>query len=587
LYAGTRQRVGLRHKRLTTLFKQQQIIRHDLLRSSRDTLTTGVYNVIRARELRFSSRRFQPASTLEAKLTRIAAESAVRPARLGVGAPAPALPLRKQVTRLVQEDDSSVLLDHLSTLQVQGRWLAWADCMSADMSWGRVLRSGTTRGIIFAVNATADTLPTRPNLSRWGRTEISRTCPLCGLRSATIGHVLNHCPPSLMQGRYTWRHDSVLAAIIDVILERLRERRRPDPVPGFVSGGTLMASSSGVSVTLPQSDPPPRPAPAPGFTSFRSAKAVVETAPPAAPVLTTDTPSSSRPRPRLAPNGTLDRADDWVLLHDLGGDLVVPSFLHPGTRQRPDLLLYSSSSKIVVLGELTCPQEHRVVVSSELKTARYLKLRDEIAACGWTVELFTFEVTSRGYTAPSLTRFFRSLGIVLPRSRLDVIGQVSLMCSYAIYLHRECAAWVARPLLSDSFGEIQGQQLRSRFCACLAAAAASVLLACFSSSRYSPPIPAVSVCSEDERMADLLLAECDATGADSVCSEDVRMAFQSSPSARVLTAASLPPPARSPAKPPGSKRARGTRGLSAEHEAERGQRRRVSRAHVVFLAPSQ
>jgi hypothetical protein len=72
-----------------------------------------------------------------------------------------------------------------------------------------------------------------------------------------------------------------------------------------------------------------------------------------------------------------------------------------------------------------------------------------------------------------------------------------------------------------------------------------------------------------------------------VCSEDVRMAFQSSPSARVVTAASLPPPARSPAKPPGSKRARGTRGLSAEHEAERGQRRRVSRAHVVFLAPSQ
>ena len=36
------------------------------------------------------------------------------------------------------------------------------------------------------------------------------TCPLCACPQGTLAHIINFCPVSLNQGRYTWRHDSVL-----------------------------------------------------------------------------------------------------------------------------------------------------------------------------------------------------------------------------------------------------------------------------------------------------------------------------------------------------------------------------------------
>ena len=49
-------------------------------------------------------------------------------------------------------------------------------------------------------------------LALWGYKE-SAACPLCKADQCTLHHVLVNCNVALEQGRYTWRHDSVLQNI--------------------------------------------------------------------------------------------------------------------------------------------------------------------------------------------------------------------------------------------------------------------------------------------------------------------------------------------------------------------------------------
>ena len=73
----------------------------------------------------------------------------------------------------------------------------------------------------FAINAGINTLPTLDNLKRWGKRTNDR-CPFCG-NIQTLLHVLSNCNVALDQGRYTWRHNSVLSSIIDIIRPNLGE----------------------------------------------------------------------------------------------------------------------------------------------------------------------------------------------------------------------------------------------------------------------------------------------------------------------------------------------------------------------------
>ena len=63
----------------------------------------------------------------------------------------------------------------------------------------------------FLTNASIDTLPTNVNLKRWNKRS-SPACGLCGNKE-TLLHVLNNCKIMLDQGRYTWRHNSILHSI--------------------------------------------------------------------------------------------------------------------------------------------------------------------------------------------------------------------------------------------------------------------------------------------------------------------------------------------------------------------------------------
>ena len=72
----------------------------------------------------------------------------------------------------------------------------------------------------FAINAGINTLPSADNLKRWGKRTSDR-CGFCG-NVQTLAHILACCSTALEQGRFTWRHDSVLTTIITFIKRGLR-----------------------------------------------------------------------------------------------------------------------------------------------------------------------------------------------------------------------------------------------------------------------------------------------------------------------------------------------------------------------------
>ena len=65
----------------------------------------------------------------------------------------------------------------------------------------------------FILKAGSDTLPHPMNLRRW-KIQCDSKCLLCKSPRPTTAHILNSCPSALEQGRYTWRHDSVLKSIL-------------------------------------------------------------------------------------------------------------------------------------------------------------------------------------------------------------------------------------------------------------------------------------------------------------------------------------------------------------------------------------
>ena len=84
--------------------------------------------------------------------------------------------------------------------------------MEHDLSWKEMIFDIPEQVLSFKLNATAMTLPSLSNLLRWGIRRLGR-CPICGKLNVTAAHVLSNCYVALHQGRYSWRHDNMLAAI--------------------------------------------------------------------------------------------------------------------------------------------------------------------------------------------------------------------------------------------------------------------------------------------------------------------------------------------------------------------------------------
>ena len=90
------------------------------------------------------------------------------------------------------------------------KWLK-INYIQNELSWKHLLVT-SPRLTSFVLGATFDTLPSPTNLKRWHITA-EADCSLCSVKVCTTAHVLSGCKVALSQGRYTFRHDSILRAL--------------------------------------------------------------------------------------------------------------------------------------------------------------------------------------------------------------------------------------------------------------------------------------------------------------------------------------------------------------------------------------
>ena len=70
---------------------------------------------------------------------------------------------------------------------------------------------------------------------------VNDRCSFCG-NIETLAHILSNCSIALTQGRYTWRHNSVLTSIIDLVKPHLKDGLiLYSDMPGYQAphGGTI------------------------------------------------------------------------------------------------------------------------------------------------------------------------------------------------------------------------------------------------------------------------------------------------------------------------------------------------------------
>ena len=130
---------------------------------------------------------------------------------------------------------------------------------------------------------------------------------------------MSSCRTALKDGRYTWRHDQVLREIAAALELQRRRKKKIEKGPKFISfvkGGTETTKSNSTA------------------------------------------------------SGILSTANDWEMQADVGGKTTFPGEVLT-TTLRPDIVLWSRSSRQVILLELTVPWETRLEEAHERELTKY------------------------------------------------------------------------------------------------------------------------------------------------------------------------------------------------------------------------
>ena len=122
---------------------------------------------------------------------------------------------KKKSKKEIRKEEDQEMYDHVSSLVQQGEFLKLLQRAEADATWKSFVFGLPSYTMKFLLNACLDTLATKANLYKWGKSTSSK-CRLCEARETT-NHILNCCQVALEQGRYSYRHDSVLNYIADQI----------------------------------------------------------------------------------------------------------------------------------------------------------------------------------------------------------------------------------------------------------------------------------------------------------------------------------------------------------------------------------
>ena len=274
---------------------------------------------------------------------------------------------------------------------MQGSWTKWDSVMENDMKWQSLLYSYSPALLKFALNATQLTLPTPDNLVRWGKTKLGK-CELCKWNGCTLMHILSGCKFSLEDGRYTWRHDSILKILVSELSKHLKNVNAQPITKGYSKNEHIKFIKKGEN-----------------------------------------TKKSKRKKSSL-----LSGAADWEIFHDLCEQMVFPMYITV-TSLRPDIVIVSKSSKTVIMVELTSPIEENTVQRNKDKRKKYEDLVFDCQSNNWKTHLICIEVGARGFLADSVNYMISKFAInpAMAKSMKKKISLTALRCSYNIYLQRK------------------------------------------------------------------------------------------------------------------------------------------------------
>ncbi len=294
---------------------------------------------------------------------------------------------------------------HSAQLARQGAWSKWADRTEPfDFSWRNLIYKVSPHVIKFVIHAAINWVKTPDLMSLWGKYSSSK-CFLCGHPICSITHILSGCKTARNEKRYNWRHDSVLYT--------LELTLRP-----FIEN--FNNSRSSVIPVISRSFVP-----------------------------SGEASPSTGPR-KKSPKSCLDGARDWELLVDYDHKKIVfPPEIY-ATPERPDIIIWSRSTKVVYLPELTCPSEENITNANNFKTGKYDKLVSAIDK-SWTVLLLPFEVGARGFVALSTRSLLTKLGFSsrVKSSLVKSMSLVSARCSYTIFLSHSSVEWNTKRALLE------------------------------------------------------------------------------------------------------------------------------------------
>ncbi|XP_078679483.1 uncharacterized protein LOC144915112 [Branchiostoma floridae x Branchiostoma belcheri] len=243
----------------------------------------------------------------------------------------------------------------------QGMWTTWESVEQRNISFNVLWQMEPLR-ISFLWRSTYDLLPTPANLSKWYE-ERSDCCAACG-QKGTLQHILSACPSALSSGKYTWRHNNVLRVIVDAIKGRVE----------CVNAEEVPAGNQYFTPFLKEGSQPRK-----------------------------DTSSKRKP-------SILSAANDWKVKADLDGEGGFPQEIAL-TLLRPDIVIWSESSREVVFGELSVPWEGNIEEAYERKLTRYAELEAVCRDKGWRSSCYPFELGCRGFVAASLHKWLNKMGL--------------------------------------------------------------------------------------------------------------------------------------------------------------------------------
>ena len=146
----------------------------------------------------------------------------------------------KLVTKTHRKIEEEHNLERALQLQLQCHWVQWEGHILNNFTWKTILAMPPNIPS-FSLAATYNVLPSPKNLKRWHLASESR-CFLCYKDVCTIPHILRACKISLRQGRFTFRHDSVLKHLVLVLKSFLKNlpnnRTKKCNTIKFVKSGT-------------------------------------------------------------------------------------------------------------------------------------------------------------------------------------------------------------------------------------------------------------------------------------------------------------------------------------------------------------